>query len=236
MDYKSIYLAKRNPSVAPEDWPRHWRSHPKALANLPMVRAAINKLSYCAQVREPKLDGAPFNPPGASREYDGAAVVSSKTQELHNTDWPDDVREIVLADERRVFASEVDKFTMRCRESLVLGDVRGPAAVIRFLSRKPGVSREAFIADWNAADTKAAEQAVSAGKATRYVHNAVVEEPPPGYPFDGISETWFTSLDEATRAFVDPALTPLTVAQPGACDPSRTVTLLTEVIYRLPRE
>ena len=69
----------------------------------------------------------------------------------------------------------------------------------------------------------------------RYVHNQVTEEPPPGYPFDAVTETWFTNTDDAAGSFADGALAPLSRQLPAFCDIERSVTLLTSVIMRFPR-
>jgi hypothetical protein len=236
LDYKMIYLAKRNPSCAPEDWPKLWRSHPREMSQYPVIGSYIEKLSYCARVLDPRLDGEPFDPPGVSRDYDGVAVVSSPSPDMHEINFPPEVYEKVLADERRVFSTTVENFAMKNREVLTLGDVRGPAAVIRFLARRPGLSHPAFVDRWTALDAGPAEAALAAGRITRHVRNAIVAEPPPGYDYDATSETWFASEADAVRAFADPALAPLVTGLPDICDPARCVTMLTHVVFRLPRE
>jgi hypothetical protein len=67
------------------------------------------------------------------------------------------------------------------------------------------------------------------------VHNALIEPPPPGYPFDGITETWFASPQDAVRSFVDPAFAPLAEDLAAFCDLDRSVTLLTSLVHRWPR-
>jgi hypothetical protein len=234
MDYKMIYLAKRNPTVAPEDWPRTWRTHPKFVSQFPIIGAAIDHLNYCARLREPTLDGKAFDPPGVSREYDGVAVVASDDGRLHTNAIPKDIYEQILDDERRVFSMNVEQFSVQCREASVQGERRGPAAVIRFVARKPGTSKEAFAEAFQAQEA-AAERAIAAGKTTRQVRNTVIAEPPPGYEYDAVLETWFDSAEAATRSFADPDLAPLVRDLPAACDPAKAVTMLTEVIYALPR-
>jgi hypothetical protein len=234
--YKFIYLAKRNPSVAAEDWPRHWRSHPKFVSQFPVVSAEITTLNYCARVLQPSLDGRPFDPPGATRDYDGVAVVGGPSKELHDQQMPPDVLAKVLDDEIRVFGDHTKNFSFKAEESLVLGGAPGQGAVIRFLIRKPGTSREDFLAAWKGRPAETARRSVAAGAVVRHVHNEIVAKPPPGYEFDGIAETWFATADEATRAFVDPALAPLADELASICDMERSVTILTYVVYRWPRE
>ena len=73
------------------------------------------------------------------------------------------------------------------------------------------------------------------GKAVRYVHNEVIEEPPPGYPFDGVIETWFANADDAAGSFADAALAPLAQQLPAFCDLSARSRYSTSVIMRFPR-
>jgi hypothetical protein len=235
MDYKMIYLAKRNPTVAPEDWPKTWRSHPKVVSQWPVVGAAIDHLNYYARIREPTLGGRPVDPPGVSKEYDGVAVVASDDPRLHVLDIPQDVYEKILEDERRVFSKNVEQFSLQCREAQVLGERRGPAAVIRFLARKSG-TRESFQAAWGAQGTAAVERALAGGRVTRFVRNVVIADPPPGYAYDGIQETWFPDAETAVRSLSDPELAALDAELPAIVDLGRSVAMLTEVIYRLPRE
>jgi uncharacterized protein (TIGR02118 family) len=119
----------------------------------------------------------------------------------------------------------------------VHGGAPGKAAVIRFLVRKSGTAREAFLAHWSGRHAEIATRAADAsGILTRYVHDNLIEDPPPGYPFDGISEAWFASTDDAVRSFADGTLAPIAEDLTAFCDPERSVTLLTSVIHRWPRD
>jgi hypothetical protein len=145
MDYKMIYLARRNPSCKAEDWPRHWRSHAVYCSQFPAIGAPISSLHYCSRQLKPTLDGAPFDPPGVAN-YDGVAVVASKSADsFSDYDLPRDLRDKIDVDETRVFSTLTPNFTFLSEETLVLGDKPGSAAVIRFLSRHAGGSREDFL-------------------------------------------------------------------------------------------
>jgi hypothetical protein len=239
MFYKSVYLAQRNPSIAPEDWPKAWRSHPREVAKLgpvgAAIGAAIDTINYCARVREPMLDGERVDLPGVSQAHDGVAVVSSRSEDLIRIGENRDGQEAVIADEIRVFGRPADEFAMAAREALSLGGPPAQAAIVRFFMRAPGVSHEAFLARWADAHGEPARRAVAEGRLARYVQNAVVRSPP-GYEFDGIAEAWFASVEEAVRALLDPSLAALMQETPEFCDPNRGVTMLTEVIFRMPRQ
>jgi hypothetical protein len=236
MDYKLIYLARRNPQIPPEDWPRAWRSHAVFASQFPVIGARISSLFYCSRIHEPALDGARVDPPGASRDYDGAAIVASPSPEGLGGELKPEDRARIFEDERRVFADLTPTFSFHCQETLVRGGPQGAAAVVRFLARKPGTSEGDFLDRWGGRHAEvAAAAADAAGAVTRYVQNRLREEPPPGYPFDGIEETWFRTAEDATRVLQNAAFASVTADLAEFCDMDRSVTLLTHVIHRWPR-
>jgi hypothetical protein len=231
MDYKLIYLAQRNPAVSVEDWPRTWRSHAEFAATFPVLGAEITGLYYCARIHAPTLDGAPVEVPAASPDHDGVAVISSPFGVQVGGELRPEDRDKILEDERRVFRVYTPNFSFRCQEVLTHGAEPGQAAVVRFLARRPQDAQAAFLARWNGEHAGLAIAAAEAsGGFTRYVHDEMLEPPPPGYPFDGISETWFATPDDAVRF--------LTRADPAEardlaafCDLGRSVTMLTKVVH-----
>ena len=234
MDYKMYYLARRNPSVSPEDWPKHWRSHPKFVSQFPMIGGRIEKIFYNARIYCPTLDGSPVELPQVSTEYDGVAVVSSPRDTLAIHDTPGDIHDKIMEDDRRVFGDYTRNSGSMGKEVLVLGGQQGKASVIRFVRRRPGTSPDQFRAAWGKlADI--AEQAVKDDRIVRYVHAEQSEPRRPGHEYDGISEAWFASPEDAIRALSDPALASLFDAEGIFSDPAASVTMLNETIYAWPR-
>ena len=235
MEYKLIYLAKRAAGVKPEDWPRHWRSHAVFASTIPSIGAVLNSVIYCSRQLAPTLDGVNFDPPEASHDYDGVAVVSSSALEsLAGKLSPEDQAKIDQ-DELRVFSTLTPRFSFYAKEALVHGRAPGGAAVIRFLARKPGTSREAFLSRWSGPHADIALRAADSGSATRYVHDELVREPPPGYPFDGITETWLPDAEAAAGSLVSSAFAPVRRDLAEFCDMDRSVTMLTYVTHRWPK-
>jgi hypothetical protein len=234
MKAKIVYLAKRNPAVRAEDWPKVWRSHPKFVAQFPTIGASIERLRYCARVLAPTLDGAPAAPPEATTEYDGAAILTGPSHETLGGKLSDEDMDKIWDDERRVFSTLTPNFSFACDETLVHGrEAPTEVAVLRFVARKPGMSRKDFLARWNGADAERAVVAAdAAAEVRRHVRNELVRDPPGRFAFDAISETWFDSVDDAVRAFdaCAPASGPDAIA-----DPSRSVTLLSYVVFTFPR-
>jgi hypothetical protein len=236
MDYKLIYLARRNPACTAEDWPRHWRSHAVYCSQFAALSAAISSVHYCSRQLKPTLDGAPLNPPLAA-DYDGVAVIASKSADFFGDNaMPRDVRDKIDQDERRVFDTLTPNFSFLSEEVLVHGGEFGKGAVIRFLSRKRGSSPQEFHARLAAAHAELALKTIgTAGTVTRYVHNRLTSDPPIGYPFDGIVETWFASAEDAAHSLSDDALAPVTKDLTTFCDLQASVTMLTHVTHSWPR-
>jgi hypothetical protein len=64
------------------------------------------------------------------------------------------------------------------------------------------------------------------------VQNELIRDPPGSFAFDAISETWFDSVEDAVRSF--DACAPATGAG-SIVDPSRSVTMLSYVVFQFPR-
>ena len=236
MAYKLIYLARRNPAIAIEDWPSAWRSHARFVGQFANIGASIDSVFYCARIPSPMLDGVPFDPPSASRDHDGVGIIAAPSAEALLFEQAPEDRAMVDADELRVFEVPVRDFSFHCRETLVHGGAPGAVVVIRFLARKPGSSAEEFEARWrDEHGTIAVRAADSAGTVGRYVHNCLTAPPPTAYPFDGISETWFANEEEALGSFLTPAFTRLADDLSSFCDLQRSVTMLTGIIHRWPQ-
>jgi hypothetical protein len=249
--YKQFYLAKRNPAIAAAEFPRAWRSHAKYISSeFKGAVTAIASVSYCSRVLQPTLDGATFDPAEATREYDGVAVVASPSADafraavwgISDEEWhaatglSQEDRKKVEIDELRVFSTHVANFSFRCTETLVHGGAPGQAAIIRFLCRKAGSSREQFDAALARHGDIGKRVLESTPAATRYVHNLLREAPPPEHPYDGVVETWYASSEDAAKAFTDAAFKSAARSLQSFCDLSRSVTILCYATYRYPRD
>ncbi|MCU1513392.1 MAG: hypothetical protein JWO10_482 [Microbacteriaceae bacterium] len=213
MAYKEIYLARRNPSIAEEDWPRTWRSHAVFVGSLG-VGGPIELMLYNS--RQYGVDA-----PGVTTEYDGVALLSYATQAQMVRELSSEVQSQIDTDELRVFDGNVPAFTLFAVETSVAGGAPTEFAVIRFLARPEGSTEGEFSESW-------ASYAPSASE--RSVRNTLIGEPPVGYEFDGISEDWFSSAD-AARQFVEQSADDLW----SFADRDRSVTILTKVTHRWPR-
>jgi hypothetical protein len=211
--YKEIYLARRNPSIAEEDWPRTWRSHAVFVGSLG-VGGPIELMLYNS--RQYGVDA-----PGVTTQYDGVALLSYATQAQMVRELSQEVQSQIDADELRVFDRNVPAFTLFAVEVSVTGSAPTEYAVIRFLARSDGSTEGEFSESWASYVPPASE---------RSVRNTLIGAPPAGYEFDGISEDWFSGADAALRFLHQAGDGPWSFA-----DRDRSVTILTKVTHRWPR-
>jgi len=215
MTYKLVYLARRAADVRREDWPRTWKSHAVFASQFPALEAKIDWMRYCNR--------ADLALPDLSQAHDGVAVAAGETLEgLNGASFDEADRARIDADELRVFDMLTPNFTYYCKEDVLRDGPLGEAAVWRFLKRRADLSREEFAAAWDA-------HRPTPPTATRYVRNHPLHDQLPLFPFDGIGECWFASLDDAAASVAGGARTP-----PFA-DPAGCVTLITTVCHRWPK-
>ncbi|HQR03607.1 MAG: EthD domain-containing protein [Proteobacteria bacterium] len=228
MKYKMIYLARRNPGLAAEDFPRAWREHSALGRQCPNVGARVLGVAQCARILDAAL-------PGLSTDYDGVNLMQLRDLESAHAIWSDpDVVSVMKPDELRVFDGHVAGFTLVTTER-VLREGPAPAigavALISFLARRPGMHPDEFAAAW-AAQTAAAVADDSLPGVQSVVHNLTALPPPAGYAFDGIAEWWFASREAAAaaltggmrEALLGEGLAPF-------CDSARNVHVMTRVTH-----
>jgi hypothetical protein len=214
--YKLIYLARRNPTVAREDWPRTWRSHAVFASQFPVIESGIEYMRDCN-----RIDGVDL--PDLSTAHDGVAMCASpKLEGINGIGFSAEDRPKIDQDELRVFDMLTPKFSYYCEEDVLRDGPIGEAAVWRFLKRRPDLSRAEFAARWD-------EHRPTPPTATRYVRNHPVHDPLPLFPFDGIGECWFASVEDAVASVSGGARTP------EFADPDGCVTMLTSVVHRWPK-
>lgn len=229
MGWKMIYLARRNPALAPEQFAQAWRGHSALGAGCTNVRDKVLSVTQCSRV----LEGPPL--PGASSEYDGVNLLALRDLQAATDIWNDvETLAIMRPDEPRVFSTYVREFTLVCQERVLRDAPRGRCCVVGFLRRRHGLSRATFQRAW-AAGAAGELKAAALAEAVRVVHNDVHAEPPPGYDYDGIVEWWFESPDQARRAVDgEDVRRALAAGLAGCCDLDRSVFMFTRVTHSRP--
>jgi len=236
--YKLIYLARRATGVSREDWPRTWRSHAVFASKFPALEAEIAYMRYCNRIDAPTLDGNPCAIEGLSPVHDGVAIAAGdRLDGLNGTGFGEEDRAKIDQDELRVFDMPTPNFTYYCTEAVLRDGKPGEAALFRFLARKPEMTRDQFDLRVGERHAEVAEAVIAKlPTITRYVNNRPVHEPLPRFPFDTIAECWFASAEDAVRALSDDAFGAVTDDLGTFCDLGNSVTILTSVCHRWPKD
>lgn len=220
MNWKMIYLARRNPKLLPAQFPQAWREHSALGAQCTNVKAKVLSVAQCSRV----LDAPAL--PGANLDYDGVNLLGIRDRAVSDDIWSDpETLAIMRPDEPRVFDRYVRDFTLLCSEQVLRDEPRTDSLLVGFVQRAAGVSNAAW-------DTARSAAAALPG-AGRCVWNKVEAPPPPGYPYDAIIEWWYPT-DEALRAsFGDRGLlAALPPALAAAVEPQAGVFMHLRVTHR----
>lgn len=231
---KMIYLARRNPALAPQDFAQAWREHSTLGRQCRNVQDKVLGVTQCARLLED--GGGHGGLQGASHDYDGVNLLQLRDARVATELWDDpETLAIMRPDEPRVFSTYVRDFTLVCRERVLRDAPRGEVAVFAFLRRAAGLTQADFDAAWadGPVDSWLAAQALSG--ALRVVHDAVVLPPPDGYEYDGIAEWWFASPEAARRAFAGRDIgAQLPTAYAAIADVGRSIFMFTHVTHSRP--
>jgi len=229
--YKLVYLARRNPEVSREDWPRIWRSHAIFASQFPVLESGIAYMRYCNRLEVPGLRGI-------SEAHDGVAIAAGdRLDGLNGAGFSEADRARIDEDELRVFDMLTPNFTFYCTEAVLRDGAPGEAALFRFLARKPDATRDDFDLRFGVAHADLVGNTVARlNSVTRCVHNRPVHEPLPLFPFDGVVETWFASSEDAVAAISDGSLKAVDDDLADFCDPARGIAVLTTVCHRWPKD
>ena len=229
---KMIYLARRNPVLAPEDFAQAWREHSALGAGCSNVRDKVLSVSQCSRVLT--LPGLV----GAADDYDGVNLLLMRDLQSAADIWSDaQTLAIMRPDEPRVFSTYVRNFTLVCAGRILRQVPAGPRpthCVQAFLRRRSGLTIEQFQQRWSA-DDKALQDSPALDAALCIHHNLVLGSPPPGFDFDGIAEWWFASEAAAITAFAAADLRlRLPVALSDLADLQRSLFMFTRITHSRP--
>lgn len=232
--WKMIYLARRNPTLAAQDFPQAWREHSALGRGCRNVAEKVLGVMQCSRVRDAADEQGGM--PGASPDYDGVNLLRLRDLSVATDIWEDpETRAIMRPDEPRVFSTYVRDFSLVCAEH-VQRDVPPTGVVLfGFLRRSPSVSAAAFQSAWTVETAAAWLDAHALHGAQRVVHNQVVQPPPPGYEFDGIAEWWFDDVHAARTAFANGGVAEqLPKAYSAIADLEQSVFMFTQVTHQRP--
>ncbi|CAN7550217.1 EthD domain-containing protein [Phenylobacterium sp. LjRoot219] len=231
MPYKLLYLARRAPTVAWEDWPRTWKSHAIFASQFPAMAGTIDWMRYTTRVDDPALADLPV-----STAHDGVSVAEApELATFQGKGFSPEQRVLIDQDELRVFDRYTPEFSFYCTETRVLDGPVGEAAVFRFLRRRADVSREAFDAHLKGEFARLCKEAADTLGAQRWALNSTLDAPPTDFPFEAIEECWFPSIADAARALTSPTMLKLVEDAAKVCDAERNITMLTRPTHAWPK-
>jgi hypothetical protein len=222
---KLIYLARRNPGISREDWPKTWKSHAVFASQFAVAGSRIEWMRYCNRIDAPEL-------PLLSTAHDGVALINNGQNEPSLSPLPDDVRTALDTDELRVFDRLVTNFAFPCVETLLLDGLPGKAAVFVFLPDASGLKDRL---DGSHADLVRTALPALAG-VTRYAHNHPTHVPAPPFAFGAIVEMWFAAPEHAVRALSQGALEPVLADLASFARMDEAVIMLTAPCHAWPKD
>ena len=230
MTIKTIYLARRNPDIAIDDFPRRWQKHAALAGRFPNITNRFTGVVQCI-----KASGGPLLP-YAENDYDGVNLLTMRSSiaEDATTVWSDpDAIATMRPDELRVFDDYVENFSMVAEEQLVLPGPLTKTCVVTFLKRREGLGKNQFLEDWQSLQDESL-RAVSPYHRylRRLVANRIVLPPPPGYEYDLVSESWFENLDDVCTLYEDPDYRENHERRLAEiCDSAKTVVMASRVVH-----
>lgn len=187
--YKLIYLARRNPALAAEEFPEAWRSH-AALAGKFATSLGKHFLSSHQCVKDRNVGVSAL----LTNDYDGSTILAMKSwKDLLAARYHPHSLEELFEDEKRVFAGAVDDWTMAVEESVIVDGDATSHVLLSFVTPK---KCDAFN---NASLTAAGLLPAAFPDAKRIVWNEVVD-PARAYRFAAVIEVWFSNREQALAA------------------------------------
>ena len=220
--WKMIYLARRNPQLAAEDFAQAWREHSALGRQCRNVQDRVRSVTQC--VRSLALE-----PATASLDYDGVNLLALRDRDCADAIWTDpETLAIMRPDELRVFDRHVRDCALVAQEQVLVDGPAGAAVLLAFLKRRQTVAAADF------ARALCLHSRPWAG-VQKSVINWVEPQRPPGYDYDAVAEWWFR--DEAhmaqTLAGTRPRAT-LPVLYETVCNLRASVLMPTRVSHRRP--
>lgn len=220
--WKMIYLARRNPALAPEDFPQAWREHSALGRQCKNVQDRVRSVTQCVRLLHD-------SPAGASTGYDGVNLLGLRDRDSADAIWTDaETLAIMRPDEPRVFDRYVRDFTLVAQEQVVREGPLGEAVLVGFLKRRAGVEPGDF-------QRALGLEPMPWPEAKRTVLNLVEPQRPAGYDFDAILEWWFDDAPTLLKALDGrPLASALPVLHQTVCDNTASVVVATRVSHRRP--
>ena len=223
--WKMIYLAKRNPKLAPNEFAQAWREHSALGKECRNVQDKVLGVKQCTSVLSMGLANALS---GIHADADGVNLLQIRDLQVASDIWHDpETQAIMKPDELRVFDRYVRDFTMVAQENVLVAGTPGQAVLVGFLRQVPtgheSNLRQALsdFSEWNFGQ--------------RLVLDWVQEGQPEGYNFDAIVEWWFEDANQLIERLSPVAVQiQLQTALDNLCHLQSSVFMATQVTHQRP--
>ena len=220
-----IYLAKRNPQLAANEFAQAWREHSALGKQCRNVQDKVLGVTQCTSILSMGIDN---NLKGIYPNADGVNLLQIRDLQVASDIWSDsETQSIMKPDELRVFDRYVRDFTLVAAEHILVDVPAGQAVLIGFLkniiSSGPQTLRET-LQDFSKINTD-----------KRLVLNLVQADRPAGYDYDAIVEWWFDDTDQLLERLGPVEIQiQLQAAFDSICDLKSSVFMATQVTHRRP--
>jgi hypothetical protein len=191
--FKLIYLARRNPSLTPAEFPEAWKSHSRLASQYATTLGThYNRVIQCLKAFQAEVPNPFVN------NIDGVAMLTMKSwQDLEATRGNAHVNSVLRDDEPRVFADYVDKSMLAVDETVRMDRGVGKCALLSFLPVNPKSNQSEFLNVWRGPHAQELMDVPACRAAVGYHQCRVVDHPGPPYAFAGLAELWTSSLQDA---------------------------------------
>ena len=221
----ALYLARRHPSLSQDELPQRWQQHSQLAGTLSALRGFFRGVSQCT-----RLEDSAFLP-HASVDFDAVAIIYLHTVQSAFDIWElEESKTIMREDELKVFTRPVRESWLVCEElELRSTGEQADTVVFHFLSRHPSSEEEEFqsaIEIWEQETLRK-----SSGQPCRLVRNKLVSDPPAGFEYDCIYQTWFRTTQEAAAFYAESRNSPYSI---GLLDSEKSLTPATQVTFSKP--
>lgn len=223
MQWKMIYLARRNPALDADEFAEAWRGHSSLGRQCRNVQDKVLGVTQCSRLLRQL-------PAGCSVDFDGVNLLRLRDRAAADDIWSDpETLAIMRPDEPRVFDRYVREFTLVAHEQVLHEGPAGDAVLVAFLHRPPSHTSA------DCCQALPAPLLAAWPQAGRVVLNAVEPARPPGYDFDAIAEWWFSNADALREALAQRPLADVcATALDARCTAAASVFMATAVTHRRP--
>jgi uncharacterized protein (TIGR02118 family) len=221
---KGLFFARRKPGMSVQAFHEYWRSkHADLTRNSPHIRRYVQSHTLLSSYGNPNMPYAESEP-----RYDGMATMWFNSVEERR--WGNKLpqAQIAIADQAN-FTELSDRRFLLTTEVVQKEGAVTPSSVhlIALLTRKPGMSVEAFQRYWREHHGPLASKASGL---RRYVQDHPLPESygARNAPLcDGVAEAWFDSLEDLQRSTETPEVKAVRADEPNLMDLDKLVFILT---------